>query len=209
MEAGLGTSVGFTIVLAIAFSLLRPYNSLVYAPKLKVADDKHAPPALGRGIIAWIKPVLLTKEQDLITQIGLDATIFLRVLRMCRNIFVIIAAVGCAILIPVNISKGVNPSPNFIIKITPLNTWGEAKWSITICAWIFDIVLCVFLWWNYRAVLRLRRQYYDSPEYQNSLHARTLMVGHIHPHVRYATDPALDHRYSKKLPFRRRNREID
>jgi hypothetical protein len=205
----LGTAVGFTVVLAIAFSFLRPYNSLVYAPKLKVADDKHAPPALGRGIIAWIKPVLLTKEQDLITQIGLDATIFLRVLRMLRNIFVIIAAVGCAILIPINISKGVDQSPNFILKVTPLNTWGETNWAITICAWIFDIVLCVFLWWNYRAVLRLRRQYYDSPEYQNSLHARTLMVGHIHPSVPYATDPALDHRYSKKLPFRRRDRKID
>jgi hypothetical protein len=187
VEASLVTTIVTTIALAIAFSFFRPYNSLVYAPKLKVADDKHAPPALGRGIFAWMKPVLGTKEQELITLIGLDATIFLRVLRMCRNIFVIIAVAGCAILIPVNLSKGIksdDPGSNqFIARITPLNTWGASTWSITICAWIFNLVVCLFLWWNYRAVLRLRRQYYDSPEYQNSLHARSLMVCSTHAHL--------------------------
>ena len=183
MEASLITTVVTTVVLAVAFSFFRPYNSLVYAPKLKVADDKHAPPALGRGIFAWVKPILVTKEQELITLIGLDATIFLRVLRMCRNMFVVIAVVGCAILIPVNLSKGAKgvdeAGTQFILRVTPLNTSGEPNWAITICAWIFNIVVCIFLWWNYRAVLRLRRQYYDSTEYQNSLHARTLMVGGI------------------------------
>lgn len=177
----MGTSIIVTLALALAFSLFRPYNSLVYAPKLKIADDKHAPPALGKGIFAWVKPVLFSKEQDLVTMVGLDATIFLRVLRMCRNMFTIIAAIGCAVLIPINLSKSVAP-PNsqkqyFILKITPLNTLGNSNWGIVVCAWIFNAVVCFFLWWNYRAVLRLRRQYYDSPEYQNSLHARTLMVG--------------------------------
>lgn len=179
MEASLGTSIGFTVLLAVAFSFLRPYNSLVYAPKLKVADDKHAPPPLGKGIFAWIKPVLLAKEQDLITVVGLDATVFLRVLRMCRNIFLVIAVVGCAILLPLNMSNTKVPGVAFIVKITPFQTTGNAFWGVVICAWIFNLVVCFFLWWNYRAVLRLRRQYYDTPEYQNSLHARTLMVRHI------------------------------
>jgi hypothetical protein len=120
----------------------------------------------------------------LIALVGLDATIFLRVLRMCRNIFLIVAVVGCAILIPINVSKGAPPAgqppPQFIVKVTPLNTRGSADWGITICAWIFNLVICFFLWWNYRAVLRLRRQYYDSLDYQNSLHARTLMVRREH-----------------------------
>lgn len=175
----MGTSVLITLGLAIVFSLFRPYNSLVYAPKLKVADDKHAPPALGKGIFAWLKPILVTKEQDYITLIGLDGTIFLRVLRMCRNIFIVIAVVGCAILIPLNISKGQAPTDQsllFTVKITPLYTFGDSNWGIVVCAYLFNIIVCFFLWWNYRAVVRLRRQYYDSPEYQNSLHARTLMV---------------------------------
>lgn len=182
--ASLGTSIGFTLLLAIGFSLLRPYNSLVYAPKLKVADEKHAPPPMGKGIFAWVGPVLKTTEQELVQQIGLDAVVFLRILRMLRNIFVILAVIGCGILIPVNLSKGQKYSTtNIITEVTPVNVYGSANWGMTICAWIFDIVVAAFLWWNYRVILRLRRQYYDSPEYHASLHARTLMVGRISPNL--------------------------
>jgi len=174
--ASLGTSLGFTILLAIGFSLLRPYNSVVYAPKLKIADEKHAPPPMGKGMFAWVGPVLKTKEQDLLPLIGLDAIVFLRTLRMCRNIFLILAVIGCGILIPINLSQGVEKGADVIAKVTPLNTFGRANWGMTIVAWIFNLVLAGFLWWNYRAVLKLRRQYYESPEYQASLHARTLMV---------------------------------
>ncbi|KAG9228739.1 hypothetical protein BJ875DRAFT_489578 [Amylocarpus encephaloides] len=180
--AGLGTSVGFTLLLAMGFSLLRPYNSLVYAPKLKIADDRHAPPPMGKGILAWVGPVLKTKEQDLIELIGLDATVFLRVLRMCRNIFLVLMVIACAILIPVNLSKGVKfkgTAQTSVSKVTPINTFGSANWGMVICTYLFDLVIAGFLWWNYRAILRLRRQYYDTPEYQASLHARTLMINYI------------------------------
>lgn len=131
-------------------------------------------------MFAWVGPVLKTTEQELVTQIGLDAVVFLRVLRMCRNIFVILAVVGCGILIPVNLLKGQKYSTtNVITEVTPVNVYGSANWGMTICAWIFDIVLVGFLWWNYRVILGLRRQYYDSPEYQAGLHARTLMVSWI------------------------------
>jgi hypothetical protein len=174
----LGTSIGFTLLLALGFSLLRPYNSVVYSPKLKIADEKHAPPPMGKGMLAWVGPVLRTKERDLVDLIGLDATIFLRILRMCRNIFLAITALGCGILIPVNLSKGQNfKAANAVSKVTPINTFGGANWGMTICAWFFNIIVAGCLWWNYRAVLRLRRQYYDSAEYKASLHARTLMVG--------------------------------
>ncbi|TAQ87111.1 hypothetical protein B7494_g4570 [Chlorociboria aeruginascens] len=180
--AGLATSIGFTLLLAIGFSLLRPYNSVVYAPKLKIADEKHAPPPMGKGIFAWFAPLVRTKEKDLIPLIGLDATVFLRVLRMCRNLFLVLTIIGCGILIPINLSlshqtEGAHPS--LIFRITPANTYGPTSWGMATVAWLFNIVVSGFLWWNYRAVLKLRRQYYDSPEYQATLHARTLMINDI------------------------------
>jgi calcium permeable stress-gated cation channel len=178
----LGTSIGFTLLLALGFSLLRPYNSVVYSPKLKIADEKHAPPPMGKGMLAWVGPVLRTKEEDLVDLIGLDATVFLRVLRMCRNIFLMITLLGCGILIPINLSKGQKFSQsNAVSKVTPVNTFGSANWGMTICAWLFNIILGGYLWWNYKAVLGLRRKYYDSPEYKASLHARTLMVNWLEP----------------------------
>ncbi|KAG9248799.1 hypothetical protein BJ878DRAFT_476161 [Calycina marina] len=195
----LGTSVGFTILLAVGFSLLRPFNSVVYAPKLRVADDKHAPPALGRGVFAWVTPVLRTREADLIMNIGMDATVFLRVLRMCRNIFLVLTGLGCAILIPTNLIKGQKfPNTDIVTMVTPVNTFGSANWAITICAWLFNSVVAGYLWWNYRAVLRLRRQYYESPEYQASLHARTLMINDIPKNMR--SDEGIGRLIDKVVP---------
>ncbi|KAK6595265.1 hypothetical protein H4I95_10623 [Botrytis cinerea] len=178
--ASFGTSIGFTLLLAIGFSLLRPYNSVVYAPKLKIADDKHAPPPMGKGPLAWLGPVLKTKETELVNLIGLDATIFLRVLRMFRNMFLCITVVGCGILIPINMTKGqFDSKTDFVSRVTPVNVWGSSNWGMTICAWLFDLIIMVFLWLNYRAVLNLRRTYFESADYQASLHARTLMINDI------------------------------
>ena len=46
------------------------------------------------------------KEQDLVEKIGLDAVIFLRFLRMIRNMFVVLTILGCVILIPVTVVGG-------------------------------------------------------------------------------------------------------
>ena len=132
--------MGFTVLIAIAFSLLRPYNSVVYAPKLKHADEKHAPPPMGKGMFAWFKPVVQTKEKELIVHMGLDATVFLRFTRMCRNIFLTLTVIGCGILIPVNVVLGIGGqfkdiSP--LARITPINTFDQPNWAQVVCAWLF------------------------------------------------------------------------
>ncbi|RKF64310.1 Uncharacterized protein GcC1_133001 [Golovinomyces cichoracearum] len=196
--ASFGTSIGLTALLAIGFSLLRPYNSVVYAPKLKIAGDKHAPPPLGKEIFAWVKPLLETTEQELVFLIGLDAVVFLRILAMCRNIFVATAIVGCCILVPINLANGTERNVKFIVKVTPINTFGQANWGMAICAWIFNIIIASFLWWNYRAILSLRRTYYDSTEYQSSLHARTLMLNDIPKE--YRSDEGINRLIDKVAP---------
>lgn len=180
------------VLITLLFSLLRPYNSVVYAPKVKHADDKHAPPRIGKGLFAWFTPVMRLREAELVDKVGLDATVFLRFLRMCRNLFVVMSVVGCGILIPTNvissnkdIAKGISNQTNRAFAVmTPQFIFGSALWSHVVCAWIFDIIIAYFLWSNYRAVTRLRRQYFESPEYQMSLHSRSLMMTDISPSYR-------------------------
>ncbi|KAL2177099.1 uncharacterized protein P884DRAFT_24195 [Thermothelomyces heterothallicus CBS 202.75] len=174
--AALGSSLGVTVAIAICFSFLRPYNSVVYAPKLKHADEKHAPPPLGKGIFAWIVPLWTTSERDMINLVGMDAAVFLRFTRMCRNIFLVLSLLGCAILVPINWANFAADEANWLSRITPLNVWASAHWATVTFAWLLTIVVCGFLWWNYRKVLQMRRVYMRSEEYQHSLHARTLML---------------------------------
>ncbi len=199
--ASLGSSVGFTLVIAVAFSLLRPYNSVVYAPKLKHADEAHAPPPMGKGMFAWFNPVVKTKENDLIRHLGLDATVFLRFTRMCRNIFLTLTVLGVGILIPVNVLCGIseafdNISP--LARITPINTFDQPNWAQVVVAYAFDLIICGYLYYNYRKVTELRRDYFNSPEYMGSLHARTLMINDIPKS--YRTDEGIGRLIDEVVP---------
>jgi hypothetical protein len=63
-----------------------------------------------------------------------------------------------------------------LMKMTPQYMFGQIFWAFVACAYAFNIVICYFLWANYKAVFRLRRRYLDSADYQASLSSRTLMV---------------------------------
>lgn len=114
-------------------------------------------------------------------KIGLDAVIFLRFLRMIRNIFLIVTVIGCGILIPINVVGG---SPFYrqwsniptLMRFTPQYIFGTKFWAWVVTAYLMQATVCFFLWWNYRVVFKLRRTYFDSQEYQNSLHSRSLLV---------------------------------
>ncbi|KAF2709567.1 DUF221-domain-containing protein [Pleomassaria siparia CBS 279.74] len=171
-------------LLFITFCFLRPHISAVYAPRQKHADEKHAPPPLDSGPFSWIRAVKDVTEQELVEKIGLDAVVFLRFLRMIRNIFLVCTVFGCGILIPVTIVGGHSFYEHWgniatLMKFTPQYTFGTKFWAFVAISYLFQGTVCFFLWWNYRAVLRLRRAYFDSADYQSSLHSRTLLLTHI------------------------------
>lgn len=180
--ASIASSIATSAIIFLAWCLIRPHNSIVYAPKLRHLGEKHAPPRMEPGLFAWWKPLWNSKEQDLVDKIGVDATLFLRVLRMCRNMMGILGLLGVVLVIPVNvlISKknswaGAPTDP--LILMTPRMVWGEAIWSQVVVAWVFDAIIVYMLWVNYKAVAKLRQGYFESPEYQVALSSRTLMVG--------------------------------
>ncbi|KIW46497.1 uncharacterized protein PV06_02166 [Exophiala oligosperma] len=185
--ASLATSLGFSAALALLFCFVRPRNNIIYAPRLKNADKDHAPPPLGRGLFSWVKPVNKASEPFLVEKIGMDAVIFLRFSRMLRNMFLILGLVGIAIMIPVNVtlgSKGASNGSSAFTVMTPLFIWGSGLWAQVVLAWFTDLVVIYFLWYNYRRVHQLRRAYLSSPEYQRSIHARTLLIRDIPSQMR-------------------------
>ena len=168
-------------LLVVVFCFLRPRNSRVYAPRAKHADEKHRPLPLDKKPFSWLDAVKNVKEQELVDTIGLDAVVFLRFLRMIRDIFMVLTVVGVGILIPVNVVGG---SPLYkqwkeiptLMKFTPQYIFGRKFWAYVVVAYLIQGVVCFFLWLNYRAILKLRRAYFNTQEYKSSLHSRTLLV---------------------------------
>src|SRR6201999_2536188 len=103
--------------------------------------------------LAWIGPVSKAKENVLMEKIGMDAIVFLRFTRMLRNMFVVLGLIGLCIMIPVNVTQGVDylkqGGSGFAI-MTPLFVFGNGLWSQVVVAWATNIIVAYFLWHNYR-----------------------------------------------------------
>ncbi|KAF3936207.1 hypothetical protein ABW19_dt0204083 [Dactylella cylindrospora] len=161
----------------------QPLNTVVYAPRLKHADEKHAPPPIDKGYFSWLKPLIKCHEDDLVDKIGLDATVFLRFLRMLRNLFAVLS-IFAVVLIGVNAGcttknkymlsaqDGVDP----FIYMSPQFVFGNCLYAHVILSWVFNICVCYFIWRSYRKLVILKKRYFESEEYKASLHSKTLMV---------------------------------
>ncbi len=198
--AGLVTSIVISTVVFLIFSILRPRHKIVYAPKVKYASEKRAPPPIDDGLFSWLKPVWSCSDEYLLDKIGLDAVLFLRFWRMCRNIFICLGVLGSAVIIPFNVIVGLktvggqaNVAKNkyFVplesADVSPLGLLsieGITKgylWMQIAFSWIFDAIVVFWLYRGYVGMITLRRKFFQSVEYQGSMHSRTLMVVDV-PH---------------------------
>ncbi|GAA6058859.1 hypothetical protein JCM10212_002803 [Sporobolomyces blumeae] len=163
-----------------AFSVLRPNNSNVYMPKVKYSEDEKRPPKIGKGITDWIPPVLHAKEADLMQTVGLDSVAYLRFLRMCRNMFLCIGTLCCAVLIPVNVVYNLKyvkaENRNYLLMLTMENVKGDWLWAHVVGTYLLTLIVFWFVWRNYAAIVHLRWQWFRSKAYQESLHARSLII---------------------------------
>ena len=133
-----------------------------------------------------------TRENELVDIVGLDATIFLRFTKMCRNLFLVMSVIGLGVIIPTNVvnsDHNITHGLSAFQVMTPMYMFGQALWSHVVCAWLFDLIIVYFLWRNYKAVVRLRKRLFESPDFRMSLHSRTLMMTDIPPS--YRTDEGI------------------
>ena len=153
-------SLVLTVALSLAFCFFRPYNTIVYAPRAKHADSKHAPPPIEKGLFGWIKTVIRTKEPELVEKVGLDAALFMRFTRMMRNMFTVLTIVGCGVLIPLNLIAAdgdFTDGASFFNRLTPvyIGYGSSVFWAYVVLAYVFTGVILYFLWSNYRAVRQI------------------------------------------------------
>lgn len=185
MLAGLIFSLGGSLILFVAFCLIRPRNNVVYAPRIKYHEGKKPKP-LGQHPLSWMKLIFKVKEHELVEHIGIDAVLYIRFMTMCRNLFLIFSVVGCLVMIPINVvynlkspmAENASKSDAFVL-MTPTLLYGNTLYAHIVVTWIFDAVICFFLWRNFNKIIDLRRNKFKTEEYQNALFMRTLMATEI------------------------------
>lgn len=185
--AAVGTQVALMSVVSVAtvliFNVLRPRNKIVYEPKVKYHVGDKRPPRMSDSLLGWLPPLLHTKEPELVDKIGLDAAIYLRFLRMFRLLFTCIALLCCVVLLPVDITynlRYVNPGARDVLSILTIrDVQGPLLFVHVAATYAITALVMGFVWHNWRQVVRLRHDWFRSPEYMQSFYARTLMVTRV------------------------------
>lgn len=177
--AGLVVSLGGALIALTIFSLLRPRYEDIYAPKAKKGVFENP----GNNILSWIRPSVVINEEHHARKLGLDAVIFLKSMRMLRNMFTILALLGCTVAIPVNVvfnlrnpwSKGMSKRDAFILT-TPclLNGYPLLAHVLLQYAIVFTVFVCLYQ--TYLDIIGLRKSHFKNLETQRELPNRTLMV---------------------------------
>ncbi|KAG0240516.1 hypothetical protein B0O80DRAFT_496364 [Mortierella sp. GBAus27b] len=183
LAINLGTNVLLSLVTLAAFCWLRPRNGVIYAKKYKSSPHEKRAPKLEQGYFSWIGPVWSCPDSVLFEKIGLDAVVFIRFIRMCRNAFFVMGLVGCGAIIPINIiiTKRSQPDGQFpkdkigmltIAGIMDLNwLWGHVG-----AVWFFSLVMFYSVYSAYKSFLKFRIRYFESEAYQEEVASRTIML---------------------------------
>lgn len=172
-----------SVITIVLFNVLRPNNKIVYEPKVKYHVGEKKPPRISSSIFGWVSPLLHTKEPELVDKIGLDAATYLRFLRMMRTTFTLVALATCVVLIPVNVSYNlshVDSSQRDVLSmLTIRDVGGNFLWAHVGMVYVVTGIVIVVVWFHWTAMVRLRAQFFRSPEYAQSFYARTLIVTRV------------------------------
>ncbi|KAI0258847.1 hypothetical protein BC834DRAFT_834501 [Gloeopeniophorella convolvens] len=182
--AAVGSQVLLMVVVSaitiIAFNVLRPNNKIVYEPKVKYHVGNKEPPRISSSVLGWVSPLIHVKEPELVDKIGLDAAVFLRFLRMMRTALTLVALSTCAVLIPLNVAYNLKKVPkdsrDVLSMLTIRDVSGNLLWAHVGMVYVVTGIVIVVSWFHWRDMVRLRSQFFRSPEYHQSFYARTLTV---------------------------------
>lgn len=181
--ASLAVTLGCCVLLFLAFLILRVRIKTLYASKSSIGSQTFEYP--GSGVLDWVKPVYKTEiEEELLPKVGLDAVTFLKVVRMCRNIFVPIGILGCAVCIPLSVifnrkstyadNLGTDSDP--FIVMTPTLLSGNQMLGHVILGWVIDIIIIINLALTFKDILRYRKLEFEDSNHRANVINRTVMA---------------------------------
>jgi hypothetical protein len=100
-----------------------------------------------------------------------------------RTTFSLVALATCTVLIPINVAYNLHNVPSsdrdVLSMLTIRNVSGNILWAHVGMVYVITGIVIVVVWSHWTAMVRLRAQFFRSPEYAQSFYARTLIVTRV------------------------------
>ncbi|KAG2200841.1 hypothetical protein INT47_001372 [Mucor saturninus] len=185
------SALWFNAALAVgffgAFVVLRTTRPQTYAPRTYAVAKEKRPPPIPKGFGRWILALFKISDEDLIKTMGLDRFMVLKFLRMGMVTFSIYSLVAIPILFPINII-GQNSLPG-LTYLTMGNVTDDSRtWAHCLLAVILSCLVWYYTFRETKIYIVLRRKFLLSPDYADTVAARTIYVPSIPANINNVED---------------------
>ncbi|TVU19271.1 hypothetical protein EJB05_35410 [Eragrostis curvula] len=181
----IGVSAGINILSALGFLLafavlrIQPINDRVYFPKWYLKGTRSSPRTLGAfskfvnadlstylRFLNWMPAALKMPEPELIEHAGLDSTVYVRIYLLGLKIFVPIAMLAFAVLVPVNWTSGTLETEKSVtydeidkLSISNLGKGSKRFWAHIGMSYVFTFWTFYVLYHEYKVVTTMRLRF--------------------------------------------------
>ncbi|GAN04213.1 DUF221-domain-containing protein [Mucor ambiguus] len=150
------------ILLFMIFCIFRTRIPLLFSPRSNM--KRHKPPELPTSLFGWIWPLIKISDEEMLTNVGLDALLMLKFVTMGIKIFAVCTLFGIIVFIPITMTSdythlGNVTSPLDRISISVIEDGSNKIIAYLIFAYFFTFVTFFFLNRNYNDYIYLRAKY--------------------------------------------------
>ncbi|XP_007026161.2 PREDICTED: calcium permeable stress-gated cation channel 1 [Theobroma cacao] len=215
----IGVAAGINLLSAVVFFLafailrLQPFNDRVYFPKWYLKGLRSSPSRSGAFVrkfvnldfrsylrfLHWMPEALKMPEPELIEHAGLDSAVYLRIYLIGLKIFVPIAFLAWAVLVPVNYTnktlelqlKNVTSSDIDKLSISNIRLGSDRLWTHIVVAYAFTFWTFYVLLKEYETVAAMRLQFLASEKRRPDQF--TVLVRNVPPDPDESVSESVEH----------------
>lgn len=152
-------NLSVAVVVISLFSILRPRLKRIYSPRQMLLDMMFPLGKLPHSFFAWIIPAFMASDDDVFYYAGIDALVYMRFLKLCIKISVVIFPYGTAVLVPLHCFGKVGVQGLDKLAVSNVQPGSSRLWAHLIAAWIYTMIICYLLYEEWKIYIMYRQEY--------------------------------------------------
>ncbi|CAG8620765.1 2029_t:CDS:2 [Funneliformis mosseae] len=188
-QLGISASISLYCLLQFEWNRRKKSMQYLYTPRTRLA--KNPSPPIPSGLFSWIRATIFLSDEFYLKNVGLDALMYIRFLRMAFQFVLLNALTVGLILMPIhytyNNKDGDKKEDDGVTRLSVSNISSDdinILWAHAVCTYIVSISWMFLSYKNYYDYMNLHRQHLMDQVSDGSISVRTVMVSRIHKDLR-------------------------
>ena len=155
-------NLSLSLLMITLFSILRPRLKRIYAPRQMLLEMIFPLGKLPHSFFAWVIPAFVANDDDVFYYAGIDALVYMRFLKLCIKISLVIFPYGIAVLLPLNCYGRANMSGLDKLSMSNIKEGSVQLWAHLAAAWVYTLIICYLLYLEWKIYIMYRQEYLSN-----------------------------------------------